>query len=277
MLVYDFRSDRWHTVANMRKTRGGLGLAFSFCDGAIYAVGGDKKNGSIPLDTVEQFNEETCSWRRVSPVQNGRFGHGTASLDRFIFVSGGCYGGALATVERYDPEEDTWAYVAPMSEGRIWHGMAALNGRLYAIGGSDYDSDYKSSGEYYEPHRDQWYADDQLTLREGRNCLGLTALDGCLYAVGGSHGRKSAERFDPREGQWASIPGMSREKGFMTSASIGGRLMAIGNSYGEVSTELFDPIADRWREAATLPGPKTAFAVAWAPWSPDSLINYTDA
>ncbi len=253
------------------------GLAFS--GGGIYAVGGLHNNNYafVPLSAVELFSEDTCSLRTVSQMQTGRMEHATASLDGFIYVSGGLADGYhnLMTVERYDPEEDSWTFVAPMLETRKEHGMTALKGSLYAIGG--YEN--KSSGERYDARRDKWYSEARLTLTKGRQYFGLTSLDGCLYAVGGFSNGTSAERFDPRDGHWASLPDMSHEKRVAASASIGGHVAVIGCSASGLSMELFNPIANRWQQATTPSGIRVAsgFAVAWAPWSPDSLITNSNA
>ncbi len=268
VLIYDIRNSRWHTVAAMARGRRQPSLAFS--EGGVYAVGGESlTNGpSTTLDTVEVFSENSCSWRAVSPMQTMRWGHATAALDVFVYTSGGVAGG-VPKVGRYDPEDGSWKFVTPMSEARHWHGMAALKGSLYAIGGHR----AKSSGERYEPRRDKWYSEGRLTMREGRERFGLTALDDCLYAVGGAGYKASAERFDPREGHWASIPDMSHGKFYTVSASIGGRVAAIGHSQGRLMMELFDLIANRWEDAVMMDQVQYGFAVTWAPWSPDSLIN----
>ncbi len=210
--IFDIRHNRWHAVANMAGKRCYLGLAFS--DGGIFAAGGRVHNYGL-LDTVELFIEDSRSWRTVCPMETERWAHATASLDGLIYVSGGVANGYLATVERYDPEDDSWKFVAPMSEDRDSHGMAALKGSLYAIGGSG-----SSSGERYEPRRDKWYSEGRLTMRQGRHYFGLTDLDDCLYGVGGYAEKKSAERFDPREGHWASIPDMPHTARFQPVSEV---------------------------------------------------------
>ncbi len=113
------------------------GLAFSGGKG-VYAVGGGLLNGPlVRWNTVELFSKDSHSWHTVSPMQSARAAHATASLDGFIYASGGWTGGpsAIVTVEQYDPEEHSWQLVAPLSEGRTGHGMAVLKESLYAIGG----------------------------------------------------------------------------------------------------------------------------------------------
>ncbi len=84
--------------------------------------------------------------------------------------------------------------------------------------------------------------------------------------VNGLAASSTAERYDPREGHWSSIPMRSHGK-CIAASTIGGRVAAIGNRM---------ELLDRWKEAAMLPETKCGFGLTWTPWSPDSLTNSAD-
>ncbi len=265
-MIYDVRNDCWSRVASLQDRRTEHGLVFS--DEGLYAIGGSRNN-DVLLDTVELFREGSTRWEQVTSMETARRNHATASVDQLVFVSGGTSndGVALETVECYDTEEDIWRRVESMGQTRTEHSMAALKESLYAIGGVN----TLRSGERYDLRRGMWIAEDRLRLTEGRRGFGLTALDGCLYEVGPT---KTAERFDPKQGEWAPIPDMKRSKSSAASATIGGRLAVIGCSQDGISMEFFDPIANGW-EVARPPVVALAdigFKVAWAPWNPDSFM-----
>ncbi len=197
-----------------------------------------------------------------------RCSHGVAVLDGVVFAAGGYDGNShLATAECYNMELDEWRMVAPMSFVRCWAGLASIGLELYAFGG--YDSSLalqdKTSGEKYNPIVSTWTT--ATPMREERSQFGLTALNGCLYAIGGYGNKKSAERFDPREGKWAPIADMHSGKSCIQATPIGGRIFAYGECVvdeGPVA-ELYDLIADRWEAAKGPPGKFVVSAMTWYP------------
>ncbi len=78
------------------------------------------------------MTERTDSWRAADLLFTARKNHAAASLDRFVYVSGGTSDQEqeARSVEYYDPEDDLWDCAPDMQHSRTEHGMASLNGCL---------------------------------------------------------------------------------------------------------------------------------------------------
>lgn len=61
--------------------------------------------------------------------------------------------------------------------------------------------------------------------------MGIGVLDSLLYAVGGYNGQvtvNTAERYNPRTGEWNMITEMNTVRSMLGVASLNGQLYAIG-------------------------------------------------
>ncbi len=103
-----------------------------------------------------------------------------------------------------------------------------------------------------------------------RAALAVTQMDGKIYAIGGA-GRLApmsvAERYDPKNGGWRSIPDLPVGLEQFGLAAVGGKIYAAGgyaaDGDGMPSAEVWwlDEATDEWRAAPALPSPRAAFSL----------------
>ncbi len=149
-----FVSNRWTTITSMTQER--EGFAMVAVDGKLFAIGGVNDEMSV-LSSVERFDPKNGQWQFISQMAKGRFAHGAAVLNGWIYVCGGWGGsddGDHADCERYDRQSNRWGSIAPMIKRRDGFNLVTMDGRLYALGG--YESDEQTSVESYDPSKNQW-------------------------------------------------------------------------------------------------------------------------
>jgi len=217
--VYDPQADRWQPAPSLCTERSGLGVTVSG-SGVMVAVGGWGGEGLDYLASVEAFDVHKGRWELLAELQAPRHCPGVASLEQWLYVSGGLPGHALSrlsSVERLDlsARDAAWEPVAPMLMPRYRHALAALRGQLYAVGGETATAEngalvVTASVERYDPEARQWTA--VAPLCHARMSHAVTVLDGGLLALGGFDGASwlsSAERYDPSTDSWEvfAVPG----------------------------------------------------------------------
>src|SRR5436853_597404 len=106
--------------------------------GKLYVIGGAAQlppYGNLPirqiqphrsLDTVEEYDPSTSTWRPRAPMPTARNHMGAGTVSGKIYVIGGRLTGAFSiampgntgVVQEYDPAANSWATRAPMPPGR---------------------------------------------------------------------------------------------------------------------------------------------------------------
>lgn len=106
---YDSATDTWRERADMPTPR--WGLSTSVVNGKIYAIGGtDVWIGTTTqgLQTVEEYDPVTDTWRKRADMPTARFWFTTSAVNGKIYAIGGKQSKApadpsLSIVEEYDP------------------------------------------------------------------------------------------------------------------------------------------------------------------------------
>ena len=174
---YDPATDSWKTLAPMPTKRGAAVAAA--VGGKIYVIGGASMHpGSAEtvvhparphraVDTVEEYDPATNTWRARSPMPTARNHAGIGVVGGKIYVVGGRLGAAFISVasntnvvEEYDPATDQWGTVrARMPTARSAVAYGVYGGRVYVAGGEYQDSRMMAAFrelEAFDPATNQW-------------------------------------------------------------------------------------------------------------------------
>lgn len=201
---YDPTNDSWKALAPMPTKRGAAAAAA--VNGKIYVVGGAGiRPGSgdtmiLPsrlhqiLDTVEEYDPATNSWRTRSPMPTPRNHHIAAGVGGKLYAIGGRIGAAFITrasntdmVEAYDPANDSWTPpLERMPTPRSAMAAAVHNNRIY-VGGGEFQ-DRRMLGafravEAYDPAQNRW--DIMPSMPNPRHGLAGGVIGDRLYLVSG--------------------------------------------------------------------------------------------
>lgn len=202
---YDPATDNWKALAPLPGKRGAAAAAT--VGGKFYVFGGattmpgSKEPGIVGtrphlvLNTVDEYDPATNSWRARSPMPTPRNHVAIGAVNGKIYVIGGRLGGAFITasvstldvVEEYDPATDTWgAPRARMPTGRSAVASAVHNGRIYVAGGEYQDARLAAAYrvlEEYNPATDTWVNLPRMPLQ--RHGLAGAVLGNRLHLVSG--------------------------------------------------------------------------------------------
>ena len=203
---------------------------------------------------------------------------GTAALPgTSVLLVGGCVSSTFFdTVEAFDVATGAWRSCAPLSERRGSLAAVTLKDDVYIFGGGYADGEEAmccfATTERYDAASDAWVRLAPLNIK--RFGVGGAALGGALYATGGYDGdakvyMASAERFDPREGVWHTLPPMpGGQRASLSVAPAPGAagehtLIAAGGYYKEGKSpryvsrvEAYDARANAWRPLNQLKRPR---------------------
>ena len=241
----------------------------------LYLVGG---HGMGELSTVELYDVQNASWKRLAGMAGSRIMHGLAALDGKLYAVGGFAHleqlnvddlEPLDTAEVYDPHTDGWQPMAKMSTARAGFGLAAVGGKMYAIGGWDGEVQIMKSVEAYDPQLGSWALVE--SMGEERQDHASVMLDGKIYAVGGSGGGDGAldtvEVYDPQADSWQWVTSMPQGRDSHAAAVMGGKIYVTGGKKQESTLNtvyVYDPQADAWAQLASMGTPRQGHASAVA-------------
>lgn len=217
----------------------------------MYLIGGESQSTS-----VEMYDFEESTWRRVPDLPSGRFALAAATLNGTVYAIGGTDNfGEFASVSAYDPEKgEQWTEVASMVTTRQLHAATTSGGKIYVTGGMSLQS--KNTVEVFSGTRWQLLEQRLVVARYGH---GIGVLDDGIYVFGGDTTRQmtSTERMDLPTGRWSLLPVMLNTGRFLIASAVtGNRLYAIGGWDREYRTlssvEVYDQKTGNWSYVAPM-------------------------
>jgi hypothetical protein len=263
--LYDPLTRKWSSAGTLRTPRS-LHTATLLKNGEVLVVGGSQlhPNSLGSLATAELYDPQSNSWALAASMHTPRSYH-TATLlaDGRVLVVGGIEasndvtGTVLASAELYDPLTNSWTPAAPLPVARARHTAVLLaDHRVLVIGGTDSahlpSSSYFPTAELYDPATQSWSL--VANMNNARVYASATLLPDNRVLVVGDDGinERTAEIFDPRTGDWLSLPdpGVGRAEHVAVALRNGAVLVAGG--VGETSAQLFDWRRNAWSSAGAL-------------------------
>jgi N-acetylneuraminic acid mutarotase len=171
----------------------------------------------------------TVTTKSSMPTPGRDWAGGT--IDGSFYVGGltGSCGTSLlgcGLLEVYTPATDTWSHKTPMSYPRFHAAGVVAGGVFYVVGG------------YF--------------LNHSTNDFGVRTL----------------EAFNPKSNTWSKKADMPTARFSLGGAAVGGILYAMGGDTGKNgpdpilgTVEAYDPLTDTWSTKATMPTPRSNFAI----------------
>jgi hypothetical protein len=104
-------------------------------EGNLFITGG----GYPATSEVVCIDPTTDAVTPKPPMKTARRGHGSVFYGGFLYVIGGCNGGALAECERYDTLHNHWQPIPPLPHKSRSHAaiVCGYTRRIYTLGGFD--------------------------------------------------------------------------------------------------------------------------------------------
>jgi N-acetylneuraminic acid mutarotase len=218
-----------------------------------------------------EYDPSTGNWTTKAPMPS------TSWDEAGVVVNGKIYVLANSVPYEYDPETDTWKTKEPMPTARSQIRAEAVNGKIYVISGrtGEMYSTIKTT-EVYDPTTDSWETKAEIPYPVASG--GSTVLDNKIYVIGGQNEYHDpmnpgfVQIYDPAVDAWtqgtphpnpawlgesaAATTGLYAPKRIYVMGGIEGIGMATNDSY------VYDPELDVWTVAASMPFPRSGFALA---------------
>jgi non-specific serine/threonine protein kinase len=242
-------------------------------DGQAYLVGGTlevvhspgERLLLTPSDSLTRFDPRSGEYTELAPLPEPLNHMGVVAYGGDVYALGG-YGERVDThtskrFYRYDPRTNRWSRLPDMPEPRSAMAAGVIGHRLIVAGGAR-DRIQVDETYAYDFRSRRWSRLPDMGSR--REHVGDAVVGGKLYVLGGrgphSLALDAAERFDPVEGRWESLPPMPVPVGGLAAVAAGGKVIAVGGGNDERGTvsgavQEFDPASGRW---SLLSGLRTA-------------------
>eukprot|EP00434_Breviolum_minutum_P039620 symbB.v1.2.035189.t1/scaffold4666.1/size36743/3 len=121
---------KWQCCADMTCCRA-FGAAVCTSDGRVLVIGG--KDGDEALDSVEEYNLDSNTWKSLSPLTRPRWGLAAVEYRNQVYVLGGRNDEHILNCEILKRSE--WQLAPSLIEGRSFPTAAVLGGDLFVLGG----------------------------------------------------------------------------------------------------------------------------------------------
>lgn len=220
---YNPADDSWKPLKPLPSPRGSASAAS--VNGKIYVMGGaavqpGAKNvpllpgpagtPSRSLDSVDEYDPATNSWRPRTTMPTPRNHFALAAVDGKFYALGGRTGSAFAdlaselqVVEQFDPATNQWGLErAKMSTIRDSMAAAVYDGHICLIGGSMTDARVSASfrtAEAYDAAKDQWLVLPPVPI--DRSPVTAAVLGDTLYLISAPDGYKlQTGEYSPSDG-----------------------------------------------------------------------------
>ncbi|MDG4825384.1 kelch repeat-containing protein [Asanoa sp. WMMD1127] len=253
----------WRSLAPAPTTR--TEVVAAAAGSLIYVMGG-LVTGGDSVATVEVLDTTTGRWT-PGPALPVAVDHAmAATVDGAVHVFGGYTSADRPHTGAYRLTGSSWQPLAPMPAGRAAGTAVAVGSRVHVAGGIGPDGLAREM-LVYDAASDTWTtAPGPPTPREH---LGGAGIDGIVYTVGGRvrglDGNLDAfEAFDPRTGEWSTLPALPTARGGLSAAATcTGLVVAIGGEGEETfpEVEAYDVAARAWRALPPLPTPRHGLGV----------------
>ncbi|KAK8789199.1 hypothetical protein V5799_021028 [Amblyomma americanum] len=213
---FDAVSVKWLSITPMKQLRAFFGIAV--LDHCVYCIGGSP-NGIVTLDTAEEYDTVTDSWRTVGRMNHPRLGASAASCAGRVYIVGGMSTETLLrSAEAYDPVTDKWTVVAPMKTERLFHGLVAYRDKIYVVGGLSRKSNVC---EVYDPKSGKWSKGSKTKTFTDK--VVAVVLDDKIYAIGEANQKdykRCLEYFSGDDRKWHAIPGYAPPRWFYSACVL---------------------------------------------------------
>jgi N-acetylneuraminic acid mutarotase len=233
LFEYDPVTDNWTVRKSMSSSR--LYFAVAACNNKIYVIGGglNPQESYAPdaLSTNEVYDPVTDTWETKASMPTARWDLVAETVNDKIYVISGRTGGGKTSVkvnEVYDPNTDSWTNASSIPTPVSGPASAVVDNKIYVIGGQAEFNDPMNPGlnQIYDPKTDTW-VQGAKEPNPAWSAAAAGATTGAMapkmvYVMGG-------------------VPGFAPP---------------LDQNYA------YNPIEDRWIIAASLPAPKSSFAVA---------------
>ena len=241
--------------------------------GQVYLVGGTLEVVHSPgerllltaSDQLTRFDPRSGTYTELAPLPETLNHMGVVAYHGDVYALGG-YGVRVDAHTgkrffRYDPATNRWSRLPDMPEPRAAMAIGAIGDKLIVAGGAR-DRIPLSTAFAYDFDNGRWSRLPDMGSR--REHVGDAVLGGKLYVLGGraaeSLAVNTAERYDPVERRWESLPPMPVPVGGDAAVAARGRVVVLGggdDGRGTVSgaVQEFDPASERW---SLLSGLRTA-------------------
>lgn len=124
---FDAQQNKWADKTPMLCAR--IKPSLVYCDGFIYAIGGDNVSGELNKRTVERYDCEKDDWTMVSPLPFAWNWSTSVSANDCIYVM------THDLMYCYFPKADAWVEMAMRKTSRCFASAAAFGDSIFYIGG----------------------------------------------------------------------------------------------------------------------------------------------
>jgi N-acetylneuraminic acid mutarotase len=217
-----------------------------------------------------EYDPATDNWTTKASMPS------TSWDEAAVAVNGKIYVLANSVPYEYNPETDTWKTGEPMPTARSQFSAEAVNGKIYVISGRT-GGQYSTvkTNEAYDPATDSWETKAEIPYHVASG--GSTVLDDKIYVIGGQNEFHDpmnpgfVQIYDPAIDVWTQgTPHPSPAwLGEVVAATTGlyapKRIYVMGGSAGigwaTNASYVYDPELDVWTVGASMPFPRTGFAL----------------
>ncbi len=277
---------KWEVVSQLPTGRSAFSTAV--VEGKIYVIGGtlfeNESSGPFGLPTVEVYNPENNSWKKVADMPTPRSNAGAAVVDGKIYVVGGLAATdrrmesnkILKVVEVYDPQTDTWESKQDMSEPRLSFGIGVVDRKIYVMGGANFfENQWRLDHvEVYNPDTDVWHNRPSLLTR--RDGFETAVVEDSIYVIGGRGWPSIAQNgpylatidvYEPGN-RWRKKTDLPSLRYGFSTVVVGDEIYLIGGLESAAfdqhvkTVESYHPKAEMWRIRKPMPIGNTPFGVA---------------
>ncbi|RKU10008.1 hypothetical protein C6503_20195 [Candidatus Poribacteria bacterium] len=272
MQIESFAGQDWEVITQLRTKRSGIATAV--VDDKIYIMGGTLENVGAPdgVSTVEEYDPQTNTWRRVADMPTRRYYPKAAVVNDIIYVFGGWYQEKgvkteyPVRVEAYDPATDTWTRKKDMPVPRVHPAVGAVDEKIYIIGGSTgwggEDERRMDRVDIYDPATDTWEAGTKMPTRRDAYLGGV--VNNHIFVIGGygppgGQVLSAIEEYDPISRQWQKKKDMLNVKFSFRTAVVEDDIYVIGGidkSREYLATvDVYNPQTETWSDIPAMPTP----------------------